>query len=240
MTRVVGIIPSVRLHAAAGKRWKTSWASPWSTRVRNVPEVGCARRALRRTDDQHRREVERIGGSVIMTSPYHVSGTDPRRAIKSIDATSWSISGRLPFMNPCMIRKAWIRCCDPDLPMATMMRAVSSPTDLHNPDVVKVIINLKSRPCTSRRSSLPRGYKALASTNTSACSSTAAIPRILLAASPRRSNRSKNWSNSASSNTATHRVVLTQCRTPPRRFRRGYLRRPGSLEEMLNKRGITC
>lgn len=31
---------------------------------------------------------------------------------------------------------------DPSLNMATLMRALSNPTDLHNPDVVKVVVNI--------------------------------------------------------------------------------------------------
>ncbi|MBX3180044.1 MAG: 3-deoxy-manno-octulosonate cytidylyltransferase [Candidatus Hydrogenedentes bacterium] len=168
MTRVVGIIPSRYASTRLpGKALEDILGKPMVQRVYEACRKSDVLDALYvATDDQRIAEVvERIGGSVIMTSPYHVSGTDRlAEAIKSIDADIVvNIQGDYPFMNPCMIQEGVDPLlADPDLPMATMMRAVSSPTDLHNPDVVKVIINLKSEAMYFSRSLIPfpRGYKA--------------------------------------------------------------------------------
>jgi len=168
MARVVGIIPSRYASTRLpGKALEDILGKPMVQRVHEACMQSNMLDALYvATDDRRIAEVvEGIGGQVIMTSPHHVSGTDRlAEAIESIDADIVvNIQGDYPFLDPQMIREGVEPLLDdPELPMATMMRAISSPTDLHNPDVVKVIINLKNDAMYFSRSLIPfpRGYKA--------------------------------------------------------------------------------
>lgn len=168
MPEVVGIIParyaSTRL---PGKALEDIVGKPMIQRVYEACKQSDILDGLYVATDDTRiaKVVEDIGGAVIMTSPNHVSGTDRlAEAITNLDADIVvNIQGDYPFMNPNMIREGVEPLlADPDLPMATMMRGISSPTDLHDPDVVKVTINLKSEAMYFSRSLIPfpRGYKA--------------------------------------------------------------------------------
>ena len=145
MARVVGIIPSRYASTRLpGKALEDILGKPMIQRVYEACMESDSLDALYvATDDRRIAEVvEKLGGEVIMTSPNHASGTDRlAEAIQSLEADIVvNIQGDYPFLNPIMIREGVEPLLqDPDLPMATMMRAVSSPTDLHNPDVVKVV-----------------------------------------------------------------------------------------------------
>lgn len=168
MPKVVGIIPSRYASTRLpGKALEDILGKPMIQRVHEACKQSDILDALYvATDDKRIADVvKRIGGSVIMTSPNHASGTDRlAEAIKLIEADIVvNIQGDYPYLNPIMIREGVEPLlADPSLPMATMMRGISSPTDLHNPDVVKVIINLKSDAMYFSRSLIPfpRGYKA--------------------------------------------------------------------------------
>lgn len=168
MARVVGIIPSRYASTRLpGKALEDILGKPMIQRVYEAcMESDILDELHVATDDQRIADVVRkLGGSVIMTSPNHASGTDRlAEAIQSLQADIVvNIQGDYPYLNPMMIREGVEPLLDdPDLPMATIMRAVSSPTDLHNPDVVKVTINLKSEAMYFSRSLIPfpRGYKA--------------------------------------------------------------------------------
>lgn len=168
MTRVVGVIParyaSTRL---PGKALEDILGKPMIQRVYEACRQSEVLDALYvATDDRRIAEVvSGIGGEVIMTASSHASGTDRlAEAVRAVEAdVVVNIQGDYPFLDPQMIREGVEPLlAEPELPMATMARAISSPTDLHNPEVVKVAINLRSEAMYFSRSLIPfpRGYKA--------------------------------------------------------------------------------
>lgn len=168
MENVIGIIParyaSTRL---PGKALEDILGKPMIQRVYEASQRSDALRALYvATDDIRIAEVVNgFGGNAIMTASGHASSTDRlAEAVMDLEADIVvNIQGDYPFLDPLMIRECVDPLtADPTLPMATIMRALSNPTDLHNPDVVKVVINLKNDAMYFSRSLLPfpRGYKA--------------------------------------------------------------------------------
>lgn len=168
MARVVGIIPSRYASTRLpGKALENILGKPMIQRVYEACRQSDALDALYvATDDKRIADtVSHCGGDVLMTSAGHASGTDRlAEAVKAVEADIVvNIQGDYPFLDPAMIREGVDPLLgDPELPMATMTRAISSPTDLHNPDVVKVAINLKGEAMYFSRSLIPfpRGYKA--------------------------------------------------------------------------------
>lgn len=97
------------------------------------------------TDDERIfRVVEGFGGRAIMTSPDHPSGTDRlAEAAESIDAgVVVNIQGDQPFIDPVMIGEVVQPLLDDtSLGMCTLMHRISSPEDLQDPGVVKVVVD---------------------------------------------------------------------------------------------------
>ncbi len=168
MGKVVGIIParyaSTRL---PGKALENILGVPMIKRVYDaclqsdiLDSVHVA------TEDERIADTVRaFGGQIIMTSPAHASSTDRlAEAIEGLEADIVvNIQGDYPYLDPLMIRE----CVEPliedaSLPMSTLMRNLSNPTDLHNPDVVKIVVNLKGDAMYFSRALLPfpRGYRA--------------------------------------------------------------------------------
>jgi 3-deoxy-manno-octulosonate cytidylyltransferase (CMP-KDO synthetase) len=95
------------------------------------------------TDDQRIAEaVEAFGGVVRMTSPAHRSGTE-RLAEVAASLTCdlvVNVQGDEPLLDPAMIGEAVAPFADPALQMGTLRRRLV-PADLHNPNVVKVVVD---------------------------------------------------------------------------------------------------
>lgn len=97
------------------------------------------------TDDERIHKAARaFGASVIMTRADHLSGTDRVAEAASGDEASVivNIQGDEPLIDPAAIDAAALGLLDdPDIPMATLKKAIEDPREIHDPNVVKVITN---------------------------------------------------------------------------------------------------
>ncbi len=116
------------------------------------------------TDDERiARVVEGFGGRAIMTAEDHASGTDRlAEAVQSIDADIViNIQGDQPFIDPVMIEEvAQPLLEDGDLEMATLMHPITRAADLHDPGVVKVVVDLRGYALYFSRSLIPHPWSA--------------------------------------------------------------------------------
>jgi 3-deoxy-manno-octulosonate cytidylyltransferase (CMP-KDO synthetase) len=97
------------------------------------------------TDDRRIvEEVEKFGGRAVLTSPAHSSGTDRiAEVVNPIDVkVVVNIQADEPFLRPTMIdglADALLK--DSDVQMATLIKKIEAPSELSDPNVVKVVFN---------------------------------------------------------------------------------------------------
>jgi 3-deoxy-manno-octulosonate cytidylyltransferase (CMP-KDO synthetase) len=111
------------------------------------------------TDDERiQSAVEAFGGKAIMTSAGCQSGTDrAAEAVQAIEADIVvNIQGDQPFIDPFMIQE----CVQPLLEdsgveMCTLMFPITKPEDLHDPAVVKIVVDLQGNTLYCSRSLIP-------------------------------------------------------------------------------------
>lgn len=116
------------------------------------------------TDDRRIYDaVEAFGGKVVMTSPDHPSGTDRCAEAVSLyeESTGFrfrhvvNIQGDEPLIETRQL-EILLDCMRlPDTPIATLIRPLDSMEDLHNPNVVKVVVDLSYRALYFSRSPIP-------------------------------------------------------------------------------------
>ena len=102
--------------------------------------------------------VERFGGRVAMTSPKHLSGTDRVAEVAaSADASIVvNVQGDEPFVNPRVLEQVVQPLLDPDgPPMSTLCKQIEDPGLLEDPNVVKVVVDLRGRALYFSRSTVP-------------------------------------------------------------------------------------
>ncbi|MCX6272490.1 MAG: 3-deoxy-manno-octulosonate cytidylyltransferase [Bacteroidetes bacterium] len=117
------------------------------------------------TDDARIEDhVQQFGGNVVMTSEHHLSGTERcaeaylkmsgegRNPAEDIIV---NIQGDEPFIDPALIDQ--VTACFPEKKtcIATLAKPVSSPEELFNPNVVKLIFNQQGNAIYFSRSPLP-------------------------------------------------------------------------------------
>jgi len=106
------------------------------------------------TDDKRIMEaVNSFGGKAVMTSPDHRTGTE--RCAEALDqyitATGVGIThvvniqGDEPLLQPSQLEAIKACLLEPGTEVATLVRPISDPADLDNPNVVKVVIGSGSR-----------------------------------------------------------------------------------------------
>lgn len=99
------------------------------------------------TDDERIYDAARaFGAPVRMTRSDHLSGTDRVAEAASADSASIivNIQGDEPLIDPSAIDAATLALLDDiDAPMATLMKKIEDPSEIHNPNVVKVVTNLR-------------------------------------------------------------------------------------------------
>lgn len=159
--RVVGIIParyaSTRL---PGKALKEILGKPMIQRVyeRSLQSALLSSVCVATDDDRIVRVVEAFGGTAIMTSPDHPSGTDRlAEAVRGIEADIVvNIQGDQPFIDPAMIDEGVQPLLDDaSVEIATLMHPIHRPEDLADPSVVKVVTDLAGNALYFSRSLLP-------------------------------------------------------------------------------------
>ena len=102
--------------------------------------------------------VERFGGSALMTSRHHATGTD--RVAEVADRYDVrivvNIQGDEPFINPGMIDEVVLPLLDDEsIPMSTLMHEIRDAEDLNNTNVVKVVCDAKGFALYFSRSLIP-------------------------------------------------------------------------------------
>jgi len=96
-------------------------------------------------DDRIAKTARSFGAQVQMTRPDHLSGTDRVAEVASSDQAPVivNIQGDEPLIDPTAIDAVALALLDdPDLPMATLKKRIEIPTEVDNPNVVKVVSDL--------------------------------------------------------------------------------------------------
>lgn len=118
------------------------------------------------TDDNRIASAVRdFGGKVVMTSPRHPSGTDRvAEAARDLDVeVVVNIQGDEPFISPKVIDQAVAPFeSRPELAISTLSHAIEDEASLHDPNVVKVVSDLRGYALYFSRSLIPhppRGHR---------------------------------------------------------------------------------
>lgn len=109
--------------------------------------------------------VSSFGGRGVLTRADHPSGTDRiAEAVQGIEADIVvNIQGDQPFIDPAMIAEtAQPLLDDPALGLATLMYRIDREEDLHNPGVVKVVVDMNGNALYFSRSLIPYPREAVA------------------------------------------------------------------------------
>lgn len=109
-------------------------------------------------DDRIARVVRGFGGRVRMTRSDHPSGTDRLAEVASSENAQLyvNIQGDEPLIDPGAIDAAILSVVgDEDVAMGTLRKRLSDPSDLENPNVVKVVTNLLGDAIYFSRSPIP-------------------------------------------------------------------------------------
>ena len=117
------------------------------------------------TDDERIEEhVNSFGGLVMMTAPYHRSGTERiSEVVEKLHLNdpenpyelAVNIQGDEPYIDPVQI-DSLISCFrEKDIQIATLIHKINSQDELFSPDVVKVIIDKNHKAITFSRAAIP-------------------------------------------------------------------------------------
>jgi 3-deoxy-manno-octulosonate cytidylyltransferase (CMP-KDO synthetase) len=144
--KAVGIIPS--RYASTRFPGKPLADIKGKTMIRRVYEQAKLSHALAAvfvaTDDQRIvDEVESFGGNVIMTSPFHRSGTDRCfEVLEKIGKDKYdvvvNIQGDEPFIHPEQINKVVKSFENKHIQISTLAHKITDNKDLQNPSLVKI------------------------------------------------------------------------------------------------------
>ena len=109
-------------------------------------------------DDRIFREARRFGADVRMTREDHLSGTDRVAEVASQDEAELivNIQGDEPLIDPEAIDAALLPLVhEPAIAMGTLKKRIEDPSELHNPNVVKVVTDRFENALYFSRSTLP-------------------------------------------------------------------------------------
>ena len=131
--------------------------------VQHVYERAAACSLLERvvvaTDDERiRRAVDRFGGRAVMTSPHHLSGTDRVAEVAASDPAGIvvNIQGDEPFVNARVLEQVVLPLLRKgSSPMSTLCKRIDRDELLADPNVVKVVRDLKGRALYFSRCPIP-------------------------------------------------------------------------------------
>src|SRR5438270_6673142 len=160
-TRILGIIPA--RFASSRFPGKALAKIAGKTMLQHVFERSSQARYLQHlviaTDDNRiRDEARRFGAPVRMTRPDHASGTDRGAEVASSDPAEVivNIQGDEPLIDPAAIDAAALALLDePDIPMGTLKKRIEDPSEYLNPNVVKVVTDLRGNAIYFSRSPIP-------------------------------------------------------------------------------------
>ena len=102
-------------------------------------------------------EIVRIGGKVIRSRQSHESGTDRvAEAAREMNVdVIVNVQGDSPFIKKEPLQQLLQEFNDPIVQVGSLMRPLSNPDDIQNPNVVKVVVNNKSDSIFFSRSVIP-------------------------------------------------------------------------------------
>jgi 3-deoxy-manno-octulosonate cytidylyltransferase (CMP-KDO synthetase) len=104
------------------------------------------------------REARTFGADVRMTRPDHPSGTDRAAEVASAFAAELivNIQGDEPLIDPAAIDAAVLPLLDdPSLPMGTLKKRIEDPSEISNPNVVKVVTDRAQNALYFSRRAIP-------------------------------------------------------------------------------------
>lgn len=109
-------------------------------------------------DDRIRAAVRAFGGDAQLTSPEHRNGTE-RLAEVARDLTAdfiVNLQADEPLVEPGMIDLVLgVLESEPDVPMATLRTSLTAEADVHDPDVVKVVVDQQGFALYFSRAAIP-------------------------------------------------------------------------------------
>jgi 3-deoxy-manno-octulosonate cytidylyltransferase (CMP-KDO synthetase) len=127
-----------------------------------VSKVKLFDRVVVATDDRRiYNEIVAVGGKPVLTSPSHRSGTD--RCLEALQQLNYNpnetlvinIQGDEPFIQPLQIEEL-IHCFDTeDIQIATLIKRIESEENLHNLNMVKVVVSDKQKALYFSRYAIP-------------------------------------------------------------------------------------
>jgi 3-deoxy-manno-octulosonate cytidylyltransferase (CMP-KDO synthetase) len=160
-TRILGVIPA-RFASTRfpGKALATLAGKPI---LQHVYERASQARYLSKvviaTDDDRIASVAKQFGAIVrMTRADHPSGTDRVAEAASVEETALvvNIQGDEPLIDPGAIDAAVLAVLDePDIPMGTLKKRITSATEIANPNVVKVVTDLRNNAIYFSRCPIP-------------------------------------------------------------------------------------
>jgi 3-deoxy-manno-octulosonate cytidylyltransferase (CMP-KDO synthetase) len=160
-TRILGIIPA--RFASSRFPGKALAAIAGKSMLQHVYERASQARYLQHlviaTDDERiRDEARRFGAAVRMTRADHASGTDRVAEVASADPAGIviNIQGDEPLIDPAAIDAAALSLLDePEIPMGTLKKRIEDPAEYCNPNVVKVVTDLRGNAIYFSRAPIP-------------------------------------------------------------------------------------
>jgi 3-deoxy-manno-octulosonate cytidylyltransferase (CMP-KDO synthetase) len=159
--KVLGVIPA--RYASSRFPGKSLAVLAGKTIIQHVYERSVQSRYLSRviiaTDDERIRQTATdFGAPVQMTRADHFSGTDRvAEAASASDAdVVVNIQGDEPLIDPAAIDAAILSLLDdPDVPMGTLKKLIEDPDETSNPNVVKVVTDLRGSAIYFSRHPIP-------------------------------------------------------------------------------------
>jgi 3-deoxy-manno-octulosonate cytidylyltransferase (CMP-KDO synthetase) len=119
----------------------------------------CLDRLVVATDDERiLREARRFGATASMTRDDHLSGTDRVAEVAAADSAGVivNIQGDEPLIDPEAIDRAVNGLLESaEIPMGTLKKRIEDPSELSNPNVVKVVTDLAGNALYFSRSMIP-------------------------------------------------------------------------------------
>lgn len=163
MSDFVVVIPA--RHASSrlpGKPLLDLGGLPMVVRVwQRAGESGAARVVVATDDERIREAVEAAGGEALLTRSDHPSGTDrlaevAQRLALADDAIVVNVQGDEPLLPAALIDQVAARLeADPGASIATLAEPVGDVDTLFNPNVVKVVRDLRGRALYFSRAPIP-------------------------------------------------------------------------------------
>lgn len=103
---------------------------------------------------------QRFGAEVLMTSAYHPTGSDRLAEAVGLlglaaDAIVVNVQGDEPFIQPILIQQVAKSLAASDAPMATLCAPIENLETAHNPNVVKVVRNVRQQALYFSRNLIP-------------------------------------------------------------------------------------